>query len=43
MFKQKKLNFKGGDNMEWLNTVVLLVIAIELFLIYLRLGDTEKK
>jgi hypothetical protein len=29
--------------MEWLNTVVLLVIAIELFLIYFRLGSSEKK
>ncbi len=29
--------------MELISTVVLLVIAIELFLIYLRLGDTEKK
>ncbi len=29
--------------MEWLSTVVLLVIAIELFLIYLRLGSPEKK
>jgi hypothetical protein len=29
--------------MELISIVVLLVIAIELFLIYLRLGDTEKK
>jgi hypothetical protein len=29
--------------MELLSTVVLLVIGIELFLIYLRLGSTEKK
>jgi hypothetical protein len=34
---------KGGDKMAWLNTLILVVLGIELALIYTRMGNLENK
>ncbi len=41
--KWKKYERQGGDKMAWFNTILLLVLGLELALIYVRLGNPENK
>jgi hypothetical protein len=34
---------EGGDRMEWLSILLLLVLGVELALIYTRMGNLENK
>jgi hypothetical protein len=34
---------EGGDRMELLSPIILLVVAVELGFIYLRMGNLENK
>ena len=33
----------GGDQMTWLSTILILVVALELGIIYVRMGNLEKR